>query len=36
MAVVWTDSRERRSLPGALGNNGVWSLGNAHAVLPGG
>lgn len=36
MTVVWTNSRELSSFASAFGNNGVWSLGNAHAVLPGG
>lgn len=35
MTVVWTNSWEFSSFASALGNNGVWSLGNAHAVLPG-
>lgn len=35
VTVVWTNSRELSSFASALGNNGVWSLGNAHAVLPG-
>lgn len=36
MAVVWTDGRELSSSAGALGNNAVWSLGDASTVLPGG